>query len=397
MSSSFKSDNNYSLEIEELLQIGTRCRALRKEKDMLRESQSESFSLIRRLELHVNKLSEACFEDKKRIQELETELKNCFEEIDYLQDQLNEMSTEVAFLREELKRSNADQQFLIQKLDNKEIELRQSNLCIEELEESISSIALESQCEIEGMKLDLVTLEQSLFEAKKSQEDAIQEKASVNGSKDVVSRFMDAQKFIGQLERENKKLREYAEIYERKSRLICQKIEEQFKELVEKKCRPRVDAYSLVNVVENKLLLSKEVSDILRSNFGETLGAFISKLLMGSTSDADLKDKTERLSNEIQKYEVLVSQLKEELREEKLKAKEEAEDLTQEMAELRYQMNTLLEEEQKRRACIEQASLQRIAELEAQIQKGQRKSSTDGAHLSEAERIICENCLVCYV
>lgn len=50
-----------------------------------------------------------------------------------------------------------------------------------------------------------------------------------------------------------------------------------------------------------------------------------------------------------------------------MKAKEEAEDLTQEMAELRYQMNTLLEEEQKRRACIEQASLQRIAELEAQV------------------------------
>lgn len=56
--------------------------------------------------------------------------------------------------------------------------------------------------------------------------------------------------------------------------------------------------------------LKKCSSDILRSNFGETLGAFISKLLMESTSDADLKDKTERLSNEIQKYEVLVSQLK---------------------------------------------------------------------------------------
>ncbi|KAJ4878030.1 Uncharacterized protein Rs2_43048 [Raphanus sativus] len=56
----------------------------------------------------------------------------------------------------------------------------------------------------------------------------------------------------------------------------------------------------------------------------------------------------------------------EELKEEKLKAKEEAEDLTQEMAELRYKMTCLLDEERKRRVCIEQASLQRIAELEAQ-------------------------------
>lgn len=50
-----------------------------------------------------------------------------------------------------------------------------------------------------------------------------------------------------------------------------------------------------------------------------------------------------------------------------MKAKEEAEDLAQEMAELRYQVTSLLEEESKHRACFEQASLQRIAELEAQV------------------------------
>lgn len=55
------------------------------------------------------------------------------------------------------------------------------------------------------------------------------------------------------------------------------------------------------------------------------------------------------------------------MKEEKLKAKEEAEELTQEMAELRYKMTCLLEEERKRRVCIEQASLQRISELEAQV------------------------------
>lgn len=59
--------------------------------------------------------------------------------------------------------------------------------------------------------------------------------------------------------------------------------------------------------------------------------------------------------------------VQEELKQEKLEAKEEAEDLTQEMAELRYKMTCLVDEERKRRVCVEQASLQRIAELEAQV------------------------------
>lgn len=37
------------------------------------------------------------------------------------------------------------------------------------------------------------------------------------------------------------------------------------------------------------------------------------------------------------------------------------------MAELRYELTGLLEEEYKRRACIEQRALQRITELEAQV------------------------------
>lgn len=59
--------------------------------------------------------------------------------------------------------------------------------------------------------------------------------------------------------------------------------------------------------------------------------------------------------------------MQDELKQEKLKGKEEAEELTQEMAELRYKMTCLLDEERKRRVCIEQASLQRISELEAQV------------------------------
>uniref|UniRef100_A0A2N9FY67 Uncharacterized protein n=1 Tax=Fagus sylvatica TaxID=28930 RepID=A0A2N9FY67_FAGSY len=93
----------------------------------------------------------------------------------------------------------------------------------------------------------------------------------------------------------------------------------------------------------------------------------ISKLRSDPGSlDADSRTKMVKMSQQIQEYEILVKQLKEELREEKLRAKEEAEDLAQEMAEFRYQITGLLEEECRRRASIEQASLQRIAELEAQ-------------------------------
>lgn len=57
----------------------------------------------------------------------------------------------------------------------------------------------------------------------------------------------------------------------------------------------------------------------------------------------------------------------EELREVKLKAKEEAEDLTQEMAELRYQFTDMLEEVSRRRALVEEASIRRVQDLEAQV------------------------------
>lgn len=116
----------------------------------------------------------------------------------------------------------------------------------------------------------------------------------------------------------------------------------------------------------------------------EALGPCFSKLATLLGSESNLKEWMESMSHQIRKYEVLVKQLKDELREEKSKAKEEADDLAQEMAELRYQMTGLLEEECKRRACIEQASLQRISELEAQIERERRKFFAAVGHLHEA-------------
>jgi len=75
----------------------------------------------------------------------------------------------------------------------------------------------------------------------------------------------------------------------------------------------------------------------------------------------------ERMVKRNEESELLIEQLKEELQEQKLKAKEDAEDLTQEMAELRYQITGMLDEEYKCRSCLEQAAIQHIMELETQV------------------------------
>jgi chromosome segregation ATPase len=390
MSYHAKSDSESSFDIEELLQIGTRCRELRKEKDMLKDSQSQSFELIRRLELHVKSLSEARTKDKKHIEKLEKELLNCSQEIDYLQDQLNARNTEVNCLeehihslelkltdmenlqekfdrlREELKRSDSERLFLMQELESMEVELQKSNLSIEKLEESISSMALESQCEIESMRLDIMALEQGCLEAKKIQEETVQEKARMDGLiEELEVQFQNAKKIMECLDKENKELKEKLDTSETNARVFCQKIEE----WLENKDILHQHSQTSLSEPENNISISEGISTC-----GEVMGPLLSKLAMVGSPDADSTTKMVKMSQQIQEYEILVKQLKEELREEKLRAKEEAEDLAQEMAEFRYQITGLLEEECRRRASIEQASLQRIAELEAQVQKEKRKS-----------------------
>jgi hypothetical protein len=57
------------------------------------------------------------------------------------------------------------------------------------------------------------------------------------------------------------------------------------------------------------------------------------------------------------------------------------------MAELRYQITGMLEEEYKRRSCIEQAAIQQIQELEAQVSKEQRKLSGALRKLQESHEL----------
>ncbi|XP_050377446.1 uncharacterized protein LOC126794721 [Argentina anserina] len=392
-SSSSNSDNSF--DIEELVQIGTRCKELKKEKDMLKESQSQSFGLIRSLDVHMKSLSEFRTEDKKQIQLLEKELKNCTQEIDYLQDQLNVRDTEVNLLeervhslelelagmenlkvtvdrlRDELKRSYSECLFLMQELESKEVELQNSNLCIEKLEESVSSMSLESQCEIESMKLDVLALEQKCLEAKKVQEETVREKTRMSELiQELEIQCQDARKTTDYLDMDNKVLREKLDTSETNTRIFCQRVERWLEN-----DRFEFKLESLLGELEEKHKFSTDTSTC-----GEVLESLFSKLAMILAPDTNLMVKMKEMTHE---YELIVKQLKEELAEEKLKAKEEAEDLAQEMAELRYQLTGLLEEECKRRAYIEQASLQRIAELEAQVQKARTNSSAALLSLDE--------------
>ncbi|KAJ6340179.1 hypothetical protein OIU77_008018 [Salix suchowensis] len=331
---------------------------------------------MQRLELHVKQLSEARTEDKKHIQKLERELLNCSQEIDYLQDQLNMRNSEVytlgehvnelelklanmehlqesiGQLREELKRCDSEHLLLLKELESKEVELQESALCIGKLEESISSLTLDFQCEIESMKLDMISLEQTCFTAKKTQEETFQENARMNGLiKELEFQIRGAKENIECVENENIELRGKHVTSDVNSKLFLQQIEE----WIENKDTKQLNTQSYLSEIEQK------------SNYVKRK-----------------EEQMESMSHQIRKYEVLVKQLKDELREEKSKANEEADDLAQEMAELRYQMTGLLEEECKRRACIEQASLQRISELEAQIEREQRKffAAVQGSGLS---------------
>ncbi|KAM6593954.1 hypothetical protein CsatA_001657 [Cannabis sativa] len=382
MSSHNRSQSESAFDIEELLDIGTRCRELRKEKDMLKESQSQSFELIRRLENHVTSLSTGRTEDKKHIETLEKELMNFSQEIDYLQDHLNARNTEVDCLeehirylefkladmetlqkiverlREELKRSSSECLFLIQELENKEVELHNSSLCIENLRELVSSITLYSQCEIGSMKLDIVALEQNYFEAEKVRKEALQEKARTTQLiRELEGQFQDAQKVIEHLEWENKELREKLKTLDTNFRTFSQKLEKRFA-----KHASQLNVKPLFDELESKFTLSEEMSTC-----EEIISSLVSKFEMLLGPNKYIMDKMQTMAKQIEEYELMVKQLKEELREEKLKAKDEAEDLAQEMAELRHHITGLLEEERELRACIEQASLHRIAELEAQV------------------------------
>ncbi|CAK9876122.1 unnamed protein product [Sphagnum jensenii] len=108
---------------------------------------------------------------------------------------------------------------------------------------------------------------------------------------------------------------------------------------------------------------------------------------------ADAEVQVQSATFELQKKEQqlvelreIVSQMKVELAAEKEKAKEEAEDLTQEMAELRYQLMEMVEQERELRAQVEQASVLRVEELEAQVKDARKEVLHSLVRRREAEQ-----------
>ncbi|KAM1026242.1 hypothetical protein ACFX2I_039149 [Malus domestica] len=183
------------------------------------------------------------------------------------------------------------------------------------------------------MKLEISALEHSCFEAKKIQEE---ETAEENTRMSLLIQDLelfnvwDAKKTAEFSEMENKELRKKLDTHRR-----------------------QILGYS------GKLALSDEMGTY-REDWPPSFPNWQWYVV---TPDADLIKKG--------REDVAADRRLRKLKEEKLKANEEAEDLAQEMAEFslfRYtdRMTGLLEEECKHRACIEQASLHRIAELEAQ-------------------------------
>ncbi|XP_047068025.1 myosin heavy chain, embryonic smooth muscle isoform-like [Lolium rigidum] len=315
-----------------------------------------------KLQLDRNAASRACQKDREYIEKLETELSNCYQEIDYLQDQLNIRNIEanimgqhihglelkltelekfperVRVMDNDLMRSDSQCWLLMEEVQRKEEELQKAALQIEKLE----SGTLDSQCEIESLKLDLTTLEQRLFDAEILGQHAAEYRAKIEKQlREYELQLQEAQKTIDHLEVENTQLK---------------------KEFLPRRVR------------KQSASITVEQHDKTLENDGHA----------NYESDHGILEKIGKQNEE---PELLIEQLKVELREQKLKAKEDAEDLTQEMAELRYQITGMLEEEYKRRSCIEQAAIQQIQQLEVQISKEQTKLSGALRRLQESQEL----------
>lgn len=150
------------------------------------------------------------------------------------------LEEKVNCLMEELCTSKSEQLVLLQELERTETELHLSVFSVEKLEESITSLTLESQCEIESMKLDIVALEQALFDAQKVQGVSIQES---DKQRDVIKELrlksQGAQDYAKCLEKQNKELRER---FAASERIVEEDFFRSFKERLDSKSEAPVNA-----------------------------------------------------------------------------------------------------------------------------------------------------------
>lgn len=131
-------------------------------------------------------------------------------------------------MKEQTKMSEFERSLLMQEMEDKDEEIRCSASRVENLEESISSMALEYQCEIESIKLDASTLEHNLFETKKLLEEKTQENSTLNGLiEDLEARNQDTYQVIERLWKENNDLTEKLQISDLSVRAFVKDVEEQ--------------------------------------------------------------------------------------------------------------------------------------------------------------------------
>jgi len=249
--------------------------------------------------------------------------------------ELEKFPERVRVMDNELMRSDSECWILMEEVRCKEEELQKASSQIKKLESTV----LDSQSEIESLKLDLTNLEQRLLDAESFAQHAAEHKARIDkllGEHELQLR--EAQKTIDQLVLENKQLKEFSPV---------------------KGPKPSTSGEQLDKTLENGG----------HAEYGSD------NLIL------------ERMAKQNEESELLIEQLKEELREQKLKAKEDADDLTQEMAELRYQITGMLDEEYKRRSCIEQAAIQHIQGLETQVSKEKTKLSGALRRLQESREL----------
>lgn len=173
--------------------------------------------------------------------------------------EVRELREKVTELMEELHKSGSQCLFLKRALEHKEMELQNSTSHIEKLENAISSIALESQCEIESVKLDSMDLEQRYLEAKKLDEQAIQEKANMESLiEELEVRLEETEQMVSNLENDNRELHEKLRKSEENVKMFYETVEEHLDKWFRSNnksvfCTPGVSNQPFHTKLENRL------------------------------------------------------------------------------------------------------------------------------------------------
>ncbi|KAG6469133.1 hypothetical protein ZIOFF_073831 [Zingiber officinale] len=296
---------------------------------------------------------------------------------------------------------------LMRELKNTKEELIKSDL----QRENHEAVILDLQCEIESLKLEITALEQRYVEDERLGQQLAEEKTRTDECFVTLQiQLKEKQHVISCLEDENTALRErmilfhehanqspndvkldkYLRYYSKimTQMLLPGDLDEALVQSTWKHVRGVVACtayYASVCAMHVLRRLGMGIFQHCLPSSGNVVPSIAKQT--ATSQDEIVKDEIEKMAKQIHESGLLVKQLKEELKEVKLKANEEAEDLTQEMAELRYQFTVMLEEESKRRAFVEEASIRRVEDLELQVQNEQERSATAMRRFQEVNEL----------